>query len=174
MTEASSERARRLRARAHAPLLARAPADLPPFRDARKTPDPQTLTPHTPSPPLPINHRDSIIYQARCPRLGRPPVAVKVYDRSSLSTSKLRAVRREAAMMVYLARKGVPGVVKHVAAFDDAGRVHLVMEACPGGDLLERLLHEGRAFGEARAAVEVAPPLLRTLAALHALSIVHR
>lgn len=101
-------------------------------------------------------------------------MAVKVYERSALSASKLRAVRREAAMMVYLARKGVPGVVRHVAAFDDAGRVHLVMEACPGGDLLERLLHEGRAFAETRAAAEVAAPLLRTLAALHALSIVHR
>ena len=149
-----------------------APADLSPLSRREDKPAPTNSPPPLPSPTH--SRRDSIIYQARCPRLGRPPVAVKVYDRSSLSTSKLRAVRREAAMMVYLARKGVPGVVKHVAAFDDAGRVHLVMEACPGGDLLERLLHEGRAFGEARAAVEVAAPLLKTLAALHALSIVHR
>jgi len=126
-----------------------------------------------PSAPFP-SPRDSIIYQASCPRLGPVPVAVKVYELAALSASKLRAVRREAAMMIYLKRSRIPGVVRHVAAFDDAGRVHLVMEACPGGDLLERLLHEGRAFAEPRTAAEVAAPLLATLAALHARSIVHR
>ena len=49
-----------------------------------------------PSAPFP-SPRDSIIYQASCPRLGPVPVAVKVYELAALSASKLRAVRREAA-----------------------------------------------------------------------------
>jgi len=77
-------------------------------------------------------------------------------------------------MMIYASRKGVPSTVRFLAAFDDEGKVHIVMEACGGGDLLERLLHEGRAFSETRAAAEVATPLLSCLASLHALSIVHR
>ena len=108
------------------------------------------------------------------PLSGGPLVAVKVYERAKLSPSKLRAVRRETAMMIYASRKGVPSTVRFLAAFDDEGKVHIVMEACGGGDLLERLLHEGRAFSEARAAAEVAAPLLHCLASLHALSIVHR
>ena len=108
------------------------------------------------------------------PLFGGPLVAVKVYERAKLSPSKLRAVRRETAMMIYASRKGVPSTVRFLAAFDDEGKVHIVMEACGGGDLLERLLHEGRAFSETRAAAEVATPLLSCLASLHALSIVHR
>ena len=108
------------------------------------------------------------------PLFGGPLVAVKVYERAKLSPSKLRAVRRETAMMIYASRKGVPSTVRFLAAFDDEGKVHIVMEACGGGDLLERLLHEGRAFSETRAAAEVAAPLLSCLASLHALSIVHR
>ena len=56
----------------------------------------------------------------------------------------------------------------------DGPGIYLVMEHCPGGDLLERLLHEGRAMAEARVAAHVAAPLLASLAALHALHVVHR
>lgn len=108
------------------------------------------------------------------PLFGGPLVTVKVYERAKLSPSKLRAVRRETAMMIYASRKGVPSTVRFLAAFDDEGKVHIVMEACGGGDLLERLLHEGRAFSETRAVAEVAAPLLSCLAGLHALSVVHR
>lgn len=49
--------------------------------------------------------RDSIIYAAHCARLGGT-VAVKVYDKAHTTGSKLRAIKREAAMMVYLSKKG--------------------------------------------------------------------
>ena len=53
---------------------------------------------------IPASCRDSIIYVAQCAKLGGQ-VAVKVYQKSRTSASKLRAIKREAAMMVYLARK---------------------------------------------------------------------
>eukprot|EP00891_Asterochloris_glomerata_P007383 jgi/Astpho2/7383/e_gw1.00114.154.1_t len=48
------------------------------------------------------------------------------------------------------------------------------MEHCTGGDLLERLLKEGRAMHEHRVALEVAHPLLSALARMHQLRIIHR
>ena len=32
-------------------------------------------------------------------------MAIKVYNKARLSTSKLRAIKREAAMMIYMSRK---------------------------------------------------------------------
>jgi hypothetical protein len=48
--------------------------------------------------------RDSVIYAACCAKLGGK-VAVKVYQKSRTSASKLRAIKREAAIMVYLLKK---------------------------------------------------------------------
>ena len=52
-----------------------------------------------------LDCRDSIIYSAFCDRIGDAPVAIKVYNKARLSTSKLRAIKREAAMMIYMSRK---------------------------------------------------------------------
>lgn len=49
--------------------------------------------------------RDCVVYSSHCHKLAGRKVAVKVYEKSSLSPSKLRAVKREAAMMIYMTRK---------------------------------------------------------------------
>ncbi len=49
--------------------------------------------------------RDCVVYSAYCQKLEGRRVAVKVYEKSKLSASKLRAVKREAAMMIYMTRK---------------------------------------------------------------------
>ena len=54
---------------------------------------------------VPLACRDSIIYSAFCDRIGDAPVAIKVYNKARLSGSKLRAIKREAAMMIYMSRK---------------------------------------------------------------------
>lgn len=41
-------------------------------------------------------------------------MAVKVYEKSSLSASKLRAVKREAAMMIYMTRKRYTASQGHI------------------------------------------------------------
>ena len=52
-----------------------------------------------------LSCRDCVVYSAFCHTLDGRRVAVKVYEKSKLSTSKLRAVKREAAMMIYMTRK---------------------------------------------------------------------
>ena len=49
--------------------------------------------------------RDTIIYSATCPRLGGRIAAVKVYDRAKVAPTKLRAIKREIAMMMFFHRK---------------------------------------------------------------------
>ena len=49
--------------------------------------------------------RDSTIYSSTCLPLRSQPVAVKLYNKQKLSSSKLRAIKREAAMMTYITRK---------------------------------------------------------------------
>ena len=49
--------------------------------------------------------RDSTIYSAKCDRMGGRPVAVKLYNKAKLSSSKLRAIKREGAMMSFITRK---------------------------------------------------------------------
>jgi hypothetical protein len=49
--------------------------------------------------------RDCVVFAAHCQKLDGRRVAVKVYEKSKLSASKLRAVKREAAMMIYMTRK---------------------------------------------------------------------
>ncbi|BDA46227.1 probable serine/threonine-protein kinase Nek1 at N-terminal half [Coccomyxa sp. Obi] len=118
--------------------------------------------------------KDCVVYSAYCQKLEGRRVAVKVYEKSKLSASKLRAVKREAAMMIYMTRKRVPLITQFHGAFQDAYQIFLVMEYCGGGDLLERLLKEGRAMSERRVILEVAVPLLKTLQHMHSYSIIHR
>ncbi len=122
---------------------------------------------------LPPHARDTVIYAADCARLGRR-VAVKAYARGRLPPTKLRAIKREVAMMLFVARARVPHVVEFYGAWQDAERIYIAMELCPGGDLLEALIADRRNMGEARALREVAAPLLAALARLHALRIYHR
>lgn len=56
----------------------------------------------------------------------------------------------------------MPNITAYHGAFQTREEICIVMEYCPCGDLLERLLAEGRAFEEARVA-EVAATLLSTL-----------
>ena len=55
--------------------------------------------------------RDCVVYSSHCHKLEGRKVAVKVYEKSSLSPSKLRAVKREAAMMIYMTRKRWPSLM---------------------------------------------------------------
>ena len=54
---------------------------------------------------LRLCHRDSVILSATCTALGNIPVAVKQYAKGRLSASKIRAIKREAAMMALMTRK---------------------------------------------------------------------
>ena len=49
--------------------------------------------------------RDSTVYSARCQALGGRPFAIKIYSKTAVTEAKLKAIRREASMMVYITRK---------------------------------------------------------------------
>ncbi|DBA92850.1 TPA: hypothetical protein ACH3X1_003027 [Trebouxia sp. C0004] len=118
--------------------------------------------------------KDSTIYSATCSKLKNQQVAIKMYNKAKLSPSKMRAIKREAAMMIYMTRKRVPMITTFLAAFQDSKQIYIVMEHCAGGDLLEQLLKEGRAMTEQRVALEVALPILTSLSHIHQLRIIHR
>ena len=118
--------------------------------------------------------RDTIIYSAVCPRLGGRTIAVKVYNKEKVSASKLRAIKREIAMMIFFGRKKVPNVVEFYGAFQDDLHYYIMMEHCPGGDLLEYMLKDKKAMSEKKTAAFIAQPLLVTLSHMHALHIIHR
>ena len=42
----------------------------------------------------------------------------------------------------------MPAITSYYGAFQDSKHIYIVMEYCARGDLLERLLSEGRAFSE--------------------------
>ncbi|KAK9807170.1 hypothetical protein WJX73_003400 [Symbiochloris irregularis] len=118
--------------------------------------------------------RGSTVYSAKCAALGGRPFAIKIYSKDSVSSSKLKAIRREASLMVYTTRKQVPHVTRLYGAFQDESQIWLVMELGQGGDLLQRFLKEGRIMSEARVCQRVAMPLLAALKSLHELNIIHR
>ena len=47
----------------------------------------------------------------------------------------------------------VPAITSYYGAFQDSRHIYIVMEYCARGDLLERLLSEGRAFSEVSSAL---------------------
>ena len=147
-----------------------------------------------------LSRRDTIIYGGCCRKLQGIEVAVKKYDKSKVSSTKLRAIKREVAIMLFLARKRyvylsrqrldslskmfkysrinsscrVPNVVNMYGAFADSQGYYIVMEYCAGGDLLESLLKRKRAMHENAAMVQIVLPILDTLCHLHSFNIIHR
>jgi serine/threonine protein kinase len=121
-----------------------------------------------------------MIYKGYCKKAVIPggvpgfEVAIKVYFKNKVSHTKLRAIKREVAMMQYLDLKKVPNIVKVYFAFADDLHYYIVMEYCRGGDLLEWILARKRALHEKDALQGIALPLLDTLCHLHSMNIIHR
>lgn len=121
-----------------------------------------------------------MIYKGHCKKAIIPggvsgfEVAIKVYFKNKVSHTKLRAIKREVAMMQYLDLKKVPNIVKLYFAFADDLHYYIVMEYCCGGDLLEWILARKRALHEKDALQGIALPLLDTLCHLHSMNIIHR
>lgn len=49
----------------------------------------------------------------------------------------------------------MPAITSYYGAFQDSKHIYIVMEYCARGDLLERLLSEGRAFSEVSIAAQI-------------------
>lgn len=124
--------------------------------------------------------KDTIIYKGLCRKaLGTSnkvgqAVAVKVYFKNKVSHTKLRAIKREVAIMMFMQRQGVPNIVKAYTAFSDDLHYYIIMEYCPGGDLLEWILERKKALHERDALSSIVIPLLNCLCHMHSLGIIHR
>ena len=62
----------------------------------------------------------------------------------------------------------------YYGCFQDTDCYYIIMEFCGRGDLLEKILSEGRAMEERRVVNDVAVPLLMSLVAIHNLALIHR
>ena len=124
--------------------------------------------------------KDTLIYKGVCLRpIGASQeiaktVAIKVYFKNKVTHTKLRAIKREVAMMAFMERKGVPNIVKALDAFADDLHYYIVMEYCEGGDLLEWILKRKKALHERDALASIVVPLLNTLCQIHSMGIIHR
>lgn len=99
-------------------------------------------------------------------------LAVKSYAKALLEPRHCLNLRRELCALAHLRQCGVPGVVRLLHTDETPDAVLLFFAAAAGGDMY-RSLRES-AWDEARLRDQVVVPLLRTLAALHALGYVHR
>jgi calcium-dependent protein kinase len=100
------------------------------------------------------------------------PWACKTICKASIAASPAAQsdVQHEVAILQHLA--GHRGVVQLQGVYEDERNIHLVMELCTGGDLLDYISRFGR-LQEAEAA-DVARVMLSTLQHCHALGVVHR
>ncbi|PKA56124.1 Serine/threonine-protein kinase PEPKR2 [Apostasia shenzhenica] len=103
-------------------------------------------------------------------RLCRSKASGDHFACKTLRKNGEETVHREVEIMQHLS--GHPNVVTLKAVFDDSECVHLVMELCSGGRLLDQMVKEGR-YSEHRAA-----NLLKDLALVikycHDMGVVHR
>lgn len=103
-------------------------------------------------------------------RLCRSKATGEQFACKTLPKNGEETVHREVEIMQHIS--GHPNVVTLKAVFDDSECVHLVMELCSGGRLLDQMVKEGR-YSEQRAA-----HLLRDLAFVikycHDMGVVHR
>merc|ERR1740121_222686 len=95
-------------------------------------------------------------------------VAVKTYVKSEMSRRDSRNMRVE--LKIHQGLKH-PAIVELLDVFESRSQVRIVLEQLQGGELFERVQHEGP-LGEVESA-QITLQLLRALAYLHARRVVH-
>ncbi|CAI5487809.1 unnamed protein product [Closterium sp. Naga37s-1] len=101
---------------------------------------------------------------------GKAYACKSIGKRSLLSAAEKEAVRREVGLLERL--KGHANIIRMKETIESTRHVHIIMEHCEGGDLLDRIqLH--RNFPEPSAA-RIFRSLMRALQHCHSHGIVHR
>ncbi|CAM8968244.1 unnamed protein product [Rhodiola kirilowii] len=99
-------------------------------------------------------------------------VAVKVIPKSKMTTAiAIEDVRREVKILSALT--GHKNLVQFLGSYEDDDNVHVVMELCKGGELLDRILSRGGKYSE-KDAKEVMVQILSVVAFFHLQGVVHR
>lgn len=105
-------------------------------------------------------------------RATAAPAACKTICKGAIAAcpAAIADVRREVAILRHLS--GAPGVVQLRGAYEDERSIHIVLELCAGGDLLDFVSAAGRL--PEREAAHVAATMLDTLRRCHSRGVVHR
>jgi calcium-dependent protein kinase len=87
-----------------------------------------------------------------------------------LRPADVEGVRREVTVLQHL--RAQPNIAEFRAAFEDADSVHLVMELCSGGELLDRVAARG-SYSERQAAA-ACRDVLTVVHVCHSMGVMHR
>ncbi|MEW5301958.1 MAG: hypothetical protein WDW36_004781 [Sanguina aurantia] len=117
--------------------------------------------------------RFSTVWSATCKHTDKL-VVIKAYVKQKLKPRQLLNVQREIALLRFFGKIRSRGVVRMLASFEDTELIHLVFEACMGGDLYKLLVRQPGKLTEEYICTQVVEPLLCILHELHALDIIHR
>ncbi|GFH21616.1 protein kinase domain-containing protein, partial [Haematococcus lacustris] len=115
--------------------------------------------------------RKATIYEG-IDRCSKRPVIVKAFSKQGMTQVKHEKMLRESSMLKVASE--VPGVVRLLNVVEDTQSEYHILEYVPGYTLIEVMANNGGLLSESRCVLEVVLPLLRVLAGLHSLGIVHR
>ena len=90
-------------------------------------------------------------------------VAIKVISKSKLSEEEIEALHVEVSI---LQKVDHPNIVKYYETYEDDRFIYLVMELCPGGELIEKITDGGMKMTENKAA-EAIEKIIRALIHCH-------
>jgi calcium-dependent protein kinase len=96
--------------------------------------------------------------------------AVKVINKQGMKEDELEDLQNEVAMMLTVDH---PHIVKYYETYDDHKYIYLVMELCPGGELLNRVMKKGHRVSEEQASTWFRY-LMKALQHCHSQNIIHR
>lgn len=96
-------------------------------------------------------------------------VAIKVISKKNLSEADIEEIHQEVSILQSLDH---PNIVKYYETYEDVDFIYLVMELCPQGELIDKLV-ECDKISEKDAAV-IMEQLLKAIIHCHEMGIAHR
>jgi calcium-dependent protein kinase len=96
-------------------------------------------------------------------------VAVKVINKTNMDEDDLESLRTEVAI---LQKVDHPNVIKYFETYDDKSKIHLVMEYCTGGELLDTISSSNKNLEKTTA--NVMEKITRALIHIHSMNITHK
>lgn len=96
-------------------------------------------------------------------------VAIKVINKVEMDEDDLESLKAEVSI---LQKVDHANIVKYYETYDDRTNLYLVMEYCPGGELLDVITQTRR--GHEKLAAEAMEKVIRALIHIHASNITHK
>lgn len=101
---------------------------------------------------------------------GNPYACKSILKRKLVSKNDREDMKREIQIMQHLS--GQPNIVEFKGAYEDRQSVHLVMELCAGGQLLDRII--ARSYYSEKDAAEIIRQIVTVVNICHFMGVMHR